>query len=62
MNLQAEIKKLIDSGEKPQRAVAIAYSMQLKKAKLGTTVGQDPNYYANNSPYFASDRTNLGLP
>ena len=64
MNLQAEIKKLIDSGEKPQRAVAIAYSMQLKKAQLGTTVGQDPNYnyYANNSPYFAIDRTDFNRP
>ena len=59
MNLQAEIKKLIDSGEKPQRAVAIAYSMQLKKAKLGTTVGQDPNanYYDNNAPYFSNKRS-----
>ena len=64
MNLQAEIKKLIDSGENPKRAVAIAYSMQLKKAKLGTTVGQDPNYnyYANNSPYFAIDRTDFNRP
>ena len=59
MNLQAEIKKLIDSGENPKRAVAIAYSMQLKKAKLGTTVGQDPNanYYDNNAPYFSNKRS-----
>ena len=59
MNLQAEIKKLIDSGEKPQRAVAIAYSMQLKKAQLGTTVEQDPNanYYDNNAPYFSNKRS-----
>lgn len=49
MNLQAKIKKLIDEGEKPQRAVAIAYSMQLKKAQYGgflpySTIEQDPNY------------------